>query len=189
MRNMQGTPVNFMTGRMTAEIVSGNNRAGLRIYAYGELVKEEKTRQTWQALAVGLSGAARSYQAANAGFVHTTGSYNASVYGAGSGYTGSVHGAYSATSYDSSRAFAAQEYASARTAADFAAIQAQGEHNLARLQQTIIKDHTLMPGEWFGGLVVLDTPKKSESGLAEYLITIDLGGEAHTFRVRQTPAT
>ena len=41
---------------------------------------------------------------------------------------------------------------------------AQGQENLARLKNEYIKDHTLLPGEWYGGTVgialLLETPNR-----------------------------
>jgi hypothetical protein len=56
---------------------------------------------------------------------------------------------------------------------------------LTRLNETILKDHTVMPGEWYGGIIVLDVPQKDQSGNAEYTLTLPFGGEVHEFRVRQ----
>ena len=117
--------------------------------------------------------------AANAGYTNTTGSFNS--YGAG----GTAYGTYSATTYDPLRAQVAQQAANAQTANDVAMLRAEGEQNLNRLQQTILKDNTVMPGEWYGGSIVLDPPAQADSGTSSYSIVVDFAGEQHTFAVSQ----
>jgi hypothetical protein len=74
--------------------------------------------------------------------------------------------------------------ASAQTAANFAAIQANGQQALDELHNSILKDNTVMPGEWIGGLVVLDSPIEA-NGAASYSIDVQISGEIHTFAINQ----
>jgi hypothetical protein len=183
---MGRTPLEFRTGALRAELVTGKAKnIAIRIHSYEQLAEEAEDERKTRLVLAALGGVANSMSAANAGYVQTTGSYTGSTYGA---YPGSFSGSYSATTYDPYRAQLAQQAASAQTAADLNAIQAEGERNLAVLESTIIKDHTLLPGEWFGGTIVLDAPQKSEAGRAEYLVTIPVAGEEHTFRVAQWTA-
>ena len=152
----------------------------MRIYSYEELVDEAEDDRNTRLVIAALAGAANSISAANAGYVNTTGSYSA--YGP---YGGSSYGTYSATTYDPYRAQLAQQSAANQTSANIAAIEADGERSLQALSNTIIKDHTILPGEWYGGSVVLATPPKSDSGAAEYRIGVQVGGEAYTFKVAQ----
>src|SRR5262245_4013182 len=126
--------------------------------------------------------------AANAGYTRTTGVYsgsNSTYSGALNGsYTGTTTGMYSATTYDSGRSYAAQQMASAQTAANFAAIQVNGQQALDELQNSILKDNTVMPGEWIGGVVILDSPIGA-NGAANYSIDVQISGEIHTFAVNQ----
>src|SRR5262245_39604295 len=96
----------------------------------------------WQLLMLAIRGPLASTQ------VSTYGTYSGALNGS---YTGSTTGIYSATTYDSGRAYAAQQMASAQTAANFAAIQVNGQQALDELQNSILKDNTVMPGEWIGG--------------------------------------
>lgn len=156
-------------------------QVALKVFKYDELVKEEQTRQAVAAFGAALSGVARAYNASNAGYVNTTGSVRAY-----NSYGGSAYGTYSATTYDPLRAQIAQNAASASTQNDFAALQEQGEANLAHLQNTILKDNTVMPGEWIGGTIVLDAPQSSGSAPKSYSIVVSFAGEAHEFLVKQT---
>jgi hypothetical protein len=48
-----------------------------------------------------------------------------------------------------------------------------------------LKDNTVLPGEWVGGLVIVDAPAKSD-GAATYRIDVQLSGKIHSFVVSQT---
>jgi hypothetical protein len=95
---------------------------------------------------------------------------------------GGVSGAIAA----SNAGYAKQSMVASRTAADFEAIKAQGEANLDNLQAVILKDHTVMPGEWYGGTVMLQSLNTPESGLS-YAVAVSFGGEEHRFSVSQRP--
>jgi hypothetical protein len=180
-RNMGDAPLEFRTSDLKAELVSGNrSKAALRIFSYKELVGEAEDERDTQLVIAALAGAANSFSAANAGYANTTGSYSA--YGSNGD---SAYGTYSARTYDPYRAQMAQREAANQTANDIAAIEADGERSLETLADTIIKDHTILPGEWYGGSVVLQVPPKSEDGAAEYRISVHVESEAYTFKVAQ----
>lgn len=44
----------------------------------------------------------------------------------------------------------------------------------------------MLPGEWIGGIVVLDAPAKGRDGTATYRIEVSLAGEIHSFVVSQS---
>jgi hypothetical protein len=178
---MGKAPIEFRTADLKAELVSGNTKkAGLRIFSYEELVGEVEDQRNTQLVIAALAGAANSFSAANAGYVNTTGRYSA--YGS---QGGSAYGTYTATTYDPYRAQLAQQSAANQTADNFAAIEADGERSLEILADTIIKDHTIFPGEWYGGSVVLEAPPKLDDGTIEYRLSVQVGSEAHTFKVAQ----
>jgi hypothetical protein len=83
------------------------------------------------------------------------------------------------------RAYAAQAINNAQTAANMAAVQARGQERLGELQNTILKDNTVLPGEWVGGVVVLDVPTAAADGVANYQLNIRFGDEVHSFDVVQ----
>lgn len=176
--NLGKKPENLFESSISAsQSIDGKSHV-MKVFSYAELVREEETRQAIAALGVAFSGAARAYSAANAGYVSHTGS----VYS--SGPYGSSYGTYHGTSYDPARAQLAQQAASAQTQFDMATVQAEGEKNLAALQNTILKDNTVMPGEWIGGTVVLDVPQ-SDATTKPYTITVNFAGEQHEFSVAQ----
>jgi hypothetical protein len=180
-RNQSTKPETLFESSITANQVVAGKSSIVRIYRYEELVSEEETRQAIAAFGTALSAAGRSMSAANAGYVNTTGSV--STYGP----YGVQQGTYSATTYDPARAQIAQDIASAETRADVAQVQAQGQANLGALQATILKDNTVMPGEWYGGTIVLAPPERPDQGPTAYSITINFGGEEHTFAISQVP--
>jgi hypothetical protein len=89
------------------------------------------------------------------------------------------------TTYNPEKAQAALNANTKRTAADLSGTEKQAQAKLAELEAAIIKDHTLMPGEWHGGVVVIDPPEKTDRGAAEYSISLAFAGERHTFLVDQ----
>jgi hypothetical protein len=101
-------------------------------------------------------------------------------------YNSNTMGTYAATTYDPAKAYAAQAINNAQTAANMTAVQAQGQQRLNELQNTILKDNTVMPGEWVGGIVVLDVPRNAPDGVASYQINVDFGNEIHTFAVTES---
>jgi hypothetical protein len=179
-RNMGSKGVLLTTPSISASGSIENKRTALKVFSYDELVKEEQERQTVAAFATALSAVGGAMAASQAGYVHTTGSVSGNTYGR------PYHGTYSATTYDPYRAQLATQAAQDRSAADFASLRAEGEVNLARLNATILKDHTVMPGEWYGGVIVLAVPPKDQAGAAEYTIAINFDGEVHEFKVRQS---
>lgn len=178
-RNQTNRPETLLESTITAHQTIGRKQVAVRVIRHHELVAEEETRQTVAAVAVALGGVGRAMSAANAGRVTTYGDVSAH------GPYGSSYGTYHATTYDPLRAQAAQSIAAADTAADFAMIREQGERNLASLEQTILKDNTVMPGEWYGGTIVLEPPARSAEGARDYAISVAFAGEEHVFSVSQ----
>lgn len=64
----------------------------------------------------------------------------------------------------------------------------RGQQNLATLEREVLKDNTMMPGEWYGGQVVFDPPQTSTGDQKAYRITISVGGERHEVDVSQEAA-
>jgi hypothetical protein len=61
----------------------------------------------------------------------------------------------------------------------------QGQANMVRLEQTVIKDNTLLPGEWYGGQLHIQ-PLISEQGPTKlYSISVRIGADVHEFQILQ----
>lgn len=149
----------------------------LKIFTYEELVDEEERRAALQAFAVALGGVGRSMQASNAGYQSGYGTYNAY-----SPSGGSAFGSYNYSSYNYAAAQAAQSAAQAETDLEMSNAMANSEANLRHLRNTILKKHTLLPGETHGGIVQIQMPELSNN-LAEVpvLLTVKVGKEEHQF--------
>lgn len=158
---------------------NGKHPVVIPVIKHETLVAEEKNRQAIQAVGVALSGFGRAMSASNAGYSTTTGSFSGSSYGS------PTHGTYSSHTYDPYKAQQAQQIAAAQTDAEFEALRGEGERNLQLLNQTILKDHTVLPGEWYGGTIVLETPPKGADSGSHYTISVRFGSESHEFTIKQ----
>jgi hypothetical protein len=158
-------------------------QARMRVYTHTELAQEVEDQRNAALFLTALSGVAGAVSASQAGYTHTTGSIKTS-----SPY-GTTYGSYSGTTYNPALAQAAANANVRQTGNDMAAIEGDAQRALSQLQATVVKDHTLMPGEWHGGLIVLGNPEKGEAGAAEYAITVIFDGEEHSFSVSQRRST
>ena len=70
----------------------------------------------------------------------------------------------------------------------FAATIERGQQNMAQLEQAVIKDNTLLPGEWYGGQLHLAPPTDQGGGPKTYSIVITVGSDRHVVEVAQGPA-
>ena len=59
---------------------------------------------------------------------------------------------------------------------------------MAALEQTVIKDNTLMPGEWYGGQLHIAPPTDQAGGQKTYTIVITMGRIDMWWRFSQGPA-
>jgi hypothetical protein len=132
--NFGKEPVDFRVAQVEAVQHVGASDYSMQIVTYEMLAQEEKNRQVAAAILGGIAVAANSYSASRAGY----GSYTTP-----SGRTG--------TFYSPTAAVIAQNNAAAQNEAMIAATVETGQRNMAALEQSVIKDNTLMPGEWYGG--------------------------------------
>lgn len=108
--NHGDTPFNFGPENVTAKLADGTPVA---IITYEQLVREEKRRQTWAAVAAGLAAASNSMAAANSGYYHGTGTYSGSTFGTfgSTPYQSSTFGTATVSGYDYGQAQVAQSIA------------------------------------------------------------------------------
>jgi hypothetical protein len=59
---------------------------------------------------------------------------------------------------------------------------------MATLEQSVIKDNTLMPGEWYGGQLHFSPPTDKGGGPKSYTIVIMVGSDRHVIECNQGPA-
>jgi hypothetical protein len=82
----------------------------------------------------------------------------------------------------------AQSNAAVQNETMIAATVETGQRNMAVLEQSVIKDNTLMPGEWYGGQLHLAPPTDQAGAQKTYTIVITVGNDRHVVEVAQAPA-
>lgn len=168
--NATGTAITLKAEDITVEqLIDGQPVKPLKVYSYEELVREEQTRQVVTAVLVGALAGANAAVAANSGYYNST-SRVYTPYGSAtvvtSGYSPTANASYQNAQMINS------------------AVE-RGQQNMAALERDVIKDNTMMPGEWYGGQVVFDPPQMSTGDQKAYRITINVGGERHEVDVAQ----
>lgn len=156
------------------QIANGEVIGTLKVFTYEDLVKEEQARQVMAAILVGVAAGANSAAASNAGYYNS----RSTVYtprGTATVYT---------SGYSPAAASIARTTAAYENAAMTSAVIERGQQNMAALENQVLKDNTIMPGEWIGGQVHIAPPQNNEAG-KEYRITILVGSDVHRIDVAQ----
>jgi hypothetical protein len=175
--NMGPTPMDFRVADIQVAQMIGNQAVGLKVITYEELVGEERTRQVMAAVLVGVASAGNAYSASQAGYYREN-----SIVTTPRGGTYQVQ----TTGYSPTAAAIAQSNAAAQNDAMIESTIAQGQANLANLERSVIKDNTLMPGEWYGGQLHLQAPASGGSnGAKTYSIALLVGNDRHQIEVVQ----
>jgi hypothetical protein len=168
--NIGRQPTEFRVAQVEAVQHVGGSDFGMQIVTFEMLQQEEKNRQVAAAILTGVAVAANSYSASTAG---------RGTYTTPSGRTG--------TFYSPTAAAIAQNNAAIQNEAMVAATVETGQRNMAMLEQAVIKDNTLLPGEWYGGQLHIAPPTDQESGKKSYTIVITVGQDRHVVDVNQGP--
>jgi hypothetical protein len=176
--NRTMTPIDFRVANVQVTQIVRGETAQLKVITYEMLVQEEQTRQVFAAIGTGLAAAGNSYSASRAGYYDA----NSTVY--------TPRGVYqvNTTGYSPTAAAIAQSNANAQNAEMISATIERGQANMAMLERGVIKDNTLMPGEWYGGqlhlqpLVSVDGPTKT------YSIAVIVGSDRHEITIVQGPS-
>lgn len=169
--NLSRAPVEFQMSQVEVNQIVGANQFAMTVVTYEMLAQEEKNRQVARAILTGLAAGANAYGASRAG--HGT-------YTTPSGRSG--------TFYSPTAAVIAQQNASIQNEAMIANTIEAGQRNMAQLEQTVIKDNTLLPGEWYGGALHLSPPTNPPEGSTKsYTIVITVGADKHVIDVAQVP--
>src|SRR5215471_15605130 len=169
--NIGRQPVDFRVTQVEAIQHVGGSDFSMPIVTYEMLVQEEKNRQIAAAILTGVAAAGNAYSASRAGYGHYT---------TPSGRTG--------TFYSPTAAAIANNNAAYQNEAMIATTVETGQRNMAILEQSVIKDNTLMPGEWYGGQLHVAPPTDQAGGPKTYTIVITVGTERHVIDVSQGPA-
>lgn len=169
--NLSKGPVDFRVAQVDVTQHVGGSDYPMKVVTYEMLVQEEKNRQVAMAILGGVAAAANTYSASRAGY----GSYTSPR-----GRTG--------TFYSPTAAAIAQNNAAVQNEAMIGATIEQGQRNMANLEQAVIKDNTLLPGEWYGGQLHIAPPVDQGSAPKAYTIIITVGGDQHVIEISQGPA-
>ena len=175
-QNRSAKPVNLRVADIqVVQTKQGEYARALPVKTFEQLVKEEQTRQVFAAIGVGLGAAANSY--------------NASQAGRGSVTTHTPYGTYHSTYTSPAAQQIAMASANAQNSQNIAGFAYQAEANMASLEADVLKDNTVMPGEWIGGTVTFEAPRKEyANGKAKsYSIAVKVGDETHIVEAVQAP--
>jgi len=177
--NMARAPSDFRMANVQAVQNVNGQRAALRVITYEELVNEERSRQVAAAIFTGLAAGANAMAASQSGYC----SSNSTVYTPQGTYN--VH----TTGFSPTANAIAQSRAAAQNEAMIASTIEQGQQNLAMLERAVIKDNTLLPGEWYGGQLHLQ-PLASDSSAdgRTYTIAMVVGADRHEIDIVQAPS-
>jgi hypothetical protein len=176
--NLSPGPVEFRVANIEAAQVVNGQSAALKVITYEQLASEERNRQVMSAVLVGVAAGANAYSASQAG-----------RYSAHSTVTTPRGATYevSTTGYSPTANAIAQSRAAAQNEAMIGAAIETGQRNMAVLERAVIKDNTLLPGEWYGGQLHLQ-PLASDAGEKTYSIALMVGNERHEIDVVQEAA-
>jgi hypothetical protein len=175
--NMTNTPQDFRVSDVRVVQIVRDDTVELKVVTYEMLVQEEKSRQMFAAVMTGVAAGANAYSASRAGYYNS----NSTVH--------TRHGTYQVhtTGYSPTANAIAQSNASAQNAEMINATIERGQQNLAMLEQGVIKDNTLMPGEWYGGQLHI-APLASDEKTKTYTISVIVGSERHDIQIAQGSA-
>jgi hypothetical protein len=169
--NIGKQPVDFVVSQVEAVQHASGSDFEMKVVTYEMLVQEEKNRQIAAAVLTGVAAAGNAYSASQAGYGHYT---------TPSGRTG--------TYYSPTANVIAQNNAAIQNDAMISATIETGQRNMATLEQSVIKDNTLMPGEWYGGQLHLAPPVDQGGAPKTYTIVITVGSDRHVIEITQGPA-
>jgi hypothetical protein len=175
--NMTNTPQDFRVSDVQVTQTVRDETVPLKVITYEMLVQEENTRQVFAAVLTGVAAGANSYSASRAGYYNS----NSTVHTSRGTYQ--VH----TTGYSPTANAIAQSNASAQNAEMISNTIERGQQNLATLEQGVIKDNTLMPGEWYGGRLYI-APLASDEKVKTYTISVLVGSERHDIQISQGAA-
>jgi hypothetical protein len=172
--NLSKGPLEFRVADIQAMQSVNGELAQLKVITYEDLKQEERNRQIASALLVGLAAGANAASASQAGYYNST----STVYGPRGTYT------VNTTGYSPAAAAIAQSNASAENEAMISATIERGQANLANLERSVMKDNTLLPGEWYGGQLHLQ-PLAQSSEVKSYQIVLTVGADRHEIEIMQ----
>lgn len=173
--NRTNRPQDFKVSNVQVTQVVNGQAVPLKVITYEMLVQEEHTRQVFAAIGTGLAAAGNAYSASQAGYYHS----NSTIYAPGGTYQ------VATTGYSPAAAAIAQQNASTQNAAMINNTIEQGRANLAMLERGVIKDDTLLPGEWYGGQLHIQPLVSDDGSKKTYTISVQVGSDRHDITIVQ----
>jgi hypothetical protein len=175
--NLTKQPIDFQVRNIAVTQVAGDSSVAMKVYSYEDLVAEERTAQVVNALLVGAAIGANTALASQASYRTKT----TTVHAPAGSYT------YQTATYSPSRAASAHNRAMRQNVGLIKTAIKDGQANLAALERKVIKDNTLMPGEWYGGTLHVAPPAEASSGAGpkRYSIALTVGPDRHEIDVVQ----
>jgi hypothetical protein len=176
-RNLSEEPFDFSLRDIAVAQLAGAEAVPLKVFSYDELVAEEETKQVVAALLVGAVAGANLAAASQAGYrTRTT-----------TEHSPSGTRTFRSVSYNPSRALAAQKRALRQNQRLIGAAIKQGGAKLDALERETIQEHTLLPGEWYGGTLHVQPPEAATdvNGPKRYAIAMTVGSDRHEIEVIQ----
>jgi hypothetical protein len=177
--NLGGTPVNFLMANVAVTQYVKGQQLALQVLTFEQLATEERNRQVAAAIIGGLAAGANAYSASKAGYYNQSSTVTTP--------RGNVYHV-NTTGYSPTANAIAQSNAAAQNEAMIGAMIERGQQNMAAHEQGIIKDNTLMPGEWYGGQLVLQPLSSEGDGAKSYTIALLVGTDRHEIDVSQVAA-
>jgi hypothetical protein len=176
--NQARGPLNFRVADVSVIQTVGGQDVTLQVIPYEKLVQEERTRQVVAGMLVGAAAGANAMAAANSGYSDVRTTFH------------TPRGTFTANStvYSPSAAAVARATAASQNEALISATIEQGQTNLAHLERAVIKDNTLLPGEWYGGQLHIAPLVASSSEPKMYTIALTVGSDRHELQVLQDAA-
>lgn len=169
---------------LQAGVFAASGEKKVKVFARAELEKREKRRQMWENLGAGLAAGLNSYNAGQQGYGTATTRHQGTVsgYGSKSGY---VSGSYMGTSttryYDPVAAQAAQAQAAASNRQLIESVRSDQQARSAALSASVLKTHTVRPGETYSGRLQIELPRKSRREGILLGLDVNFGNETHPF--------
>ena len=173
--NASTKSANFGTENITIAFGDG---LPVAVISYERLLKEEKNRQMWAAVAAGFSAAGNNISAAQAGYSYGSASHSGATYGPYGTYNS--YGTSTYSGYNSGAAYAAQTNARAENNALFERLASSNAANLSLLKANL-RTTTIDPDMAFGGLVTFELPPEARKLKApvKVHIIIEFAGDTH----------
>lgn len=178
-QNRSSAPLNFNVRDVEViQTIPNRGDQPIEVLTFEKLQQEERTRQVVGAILMVAAAGANAAAASQAGNFRT----NTTIHTPRGTFYGTT------TGYSPALAAAASANAAAQNSMMINQAVEQGQANMARLENEYIKDHTVLPGEWYGGVLTIEPPLSGDPAVpTTYNMSIRIGSDVHKFQISQEP--